>query len=562
MAWIGGIFSKVDTTQDELRRKLAVMVETACPANGPSAVAHPYCMCSVFDDVHGQALVQLSIAAEGTQSEDLYTDCREKPVFIYDGHLYSLTDTGSGLSRFQDTVHDTTPQSLVHLLSQLPGNLEHKVRRALLGLDGDYALAIHDSDQTVLSRNSLGIKPLYFAENSRLIAFASNKKPLWRIGLAEVKPLRAGMLAVFDHGEVNMKKAWPFRKREVTIKDMPQAVDAYGQALRSAVRKRLARTQHLGKLGVLLSGGVDSCLMAKLVRDVASSLGTDITLYTAGLPDSPDVKFAREFARELDITHQLKILTIHEVEEYIPRVIEAIEDSDFVQVETGIGLYAAIDMANQDGINVLFSGQGPDELWGGYNWYPDVLGRDGRQELFRRMWDDFTRADIETLDRENKIALAHDIELLFPYLDTDVVNVAMAVASELKVTSKEDHLGKHPHRQLAVKLGVPGKYANRGKFAIQHGAGIHGVLDDIARKNGFDTALVKHIAYKNDEITKEKMGSSSRYGYRYMAKELWQVPQHVQFFFHALAYKQGVLDKPVRNRVGHFLKKTELSSKS
>jgi asparagine synthase (glutamine-hydrolysing) len=343
---------------------------------------------------------------------------------------------------------------------------------------------------------------------------------------------------------------------------MPQAVDAYEQALRSAVRKRLVGTQHPGKLGVLLSGGVDSCMIAKLVRDVASSLGQDVVAYSAGLADSPDVKFAREFARELDITHKLKILTIHEVEEYIPRVIEAIEDSDFVQVETGIGLYAAIDMANRDGINVLFSGQGPDELWGGYNWYPDVLGRDGRQELSRRMWDDFTRADIETLDRENKIALAHDIELLFPYLDTEVADVAMSVASELKVTSKEDRLGKHPHRQLAVKLGVPEKYANRGKFAIQHGTGIHDVLDDIARKNGFDPTLVKHIGYKSGEITKEKMGSSSRYGYRYMAKELWQVPQHVQFFFHALAYKQGLLDRSVRHRVGYFLKKTGLSSKS
>jgi asparagine synthase (glutamine-hydrolysing) len=448
------------------------------------------------------------------------------------------------------------------LLAGLPGNLEQKVKRALPGLDGDYALALGDTDRIVISRNSLGTKPLYVAENDELSAFASNKKPLWKIGLGEVRPLRAGMLAVFDHGEVNIKKASPFLKKEDAIKDMAQALDAYEQALRSAVRKRVVRTSHMHKLGVLLSGGVDSCLIAKLICDVASSLGRDVVAYSAGLPDSPDAKFAREFARELDIRHKMKILTIHEVEEYIPRVIEAIEDSDFVQVETGIGLYAAIDMAGQDSISVLFSGQGPDELWGGYNWYPRVLGRDGRQELCRRMWDDFTRADIETLDRENKIALAHDIELLFPYLDTEVVNVAMSVTSELKVTSEKDRLGKHPHRRLATKMGVPEKYADREKFAIQHGTGIHGVLDDIARRNGFDPALVKHIGYKSDEITTEKMGSSSRYGYRYTAKGLWQVPQHVQLFLHALAHRQGLLDKSVRDRVGYFLKKTDLSFKS
>jgi asparagine synthase (glutamine-hydrolysing) len=218
-------------------------------------------------------------------------------------------------------------------------------------------------------------------------------------------------------------------------------------------------------------------------------------------------------------------------------------------------------MASQDGIRVIFSGQGPDELWGGYNWYPKVLGKDGRQELCRRMWDDFTRADIETLDRENKIAMAHGVELFFPYLDAEVVNIAMSVASELKVTSEEDHLGKYPHRRLALKMGISEKYANREKLAIQHGTGIHDVLDDIARRNGFDPALVKDIGYKTEEITSEKMGSSARYGYRYIEKKLWQVPQHVQLFLHALAYRRGLLDEPIRDRVGRFLEKARVSSR-
>jgi asparagine synthase (glutamine-hydrolysing) len=495
-------------------------------------------------------------------SEPVHPDCPERPVLIYDGHLYDLKNAESELSAIQHRADDTVAESLVRLLAELPGSLEQKFKRALPGLDGDYALALGNKDRMVISRDSPGTKPLYFAEDSRLAGFASNKRPLWRIGLPEVIPLRAGMLAVFDHGKVNVKKVSPFRSKEIKIRDMIQAVDAYEQVLRSAVRKRLARMNHIHKLGVLLSGGVDSCLMAKLICDAATSLGLDVVAYSAGLTDSPDVKFARLFAKELDITHRLKILTIREVEEYIPRVIEAIEDSDFVQVETGIGLYAAIDLANQDGISVLFSGQGPDELWGGYNWYPRVLGRDGRQELRRRMWEDFTRTDIETLDRESKIALAHDVELLFPYLDTEVADVAISVASELKVNSEEDRLGKHPHRQLARKMGIPDKYANRRKFAIQHGTGIHGVLDDIARKNGFDPALVKYIGYKSGEITTEKMGSSSRYGYRYMDKELWQVPQHVQLFLHVLAYRQGLLDKSVGDRIGYLLKKTGLPSRS
>jgi asparagine synthase (glutamine-hydrolysing) len=560
MTWIGGIFSKVNMSQAELREKMAVMMETACPLIEPPAVAYPRHLSSIFDDARGRVLIKTSVPVEGTPPEHVYTDYQENIALIYDGRLYDFTDTGTRLSRARRGVKETAIESLGHLLAELPGSLEQKVRRALTGLDGDYSLAVSNTDQIVISRNSLGTKPLYFAENNGFSAFASNKKPLWKIGLGEVRPLRAGMLAAFDQEKVSVKKALPFHKKETELKSMAQAVDKYEQALHSAIRKRLAAINHVRKVGVLLSGGVDSCLIAKLANDAASDLGMQLTAYTAGLPDSPDVNFARAFARELGIKHQTKILSINRVEEYIPKAIEAIEDSDFVQIETGIGLYAAIDMASQDDIGAIFSGQGPDELWGGYNWYAEVLAKDGRQELCRRMWDDFTRADIETLDRENKIAMAHGVELLFPYLDTEVANVAMSAASELKVMCEEDRLGKHPHRQLAIRIGISEKYANREKLAIQHGTGIHGVLDNIARRNGFDPGLVKDIGYKSEEITSERMASSARYGYRYTAKRLWQVPQHVQLFFHALAYKKGLLNKSVRNRVGYFLEKARLSS--
>jgi asparagine synthase (glutamine-hydrolysing) len=560
MAWIGGIFSKVHATRDELKEKLAVMMEAACPPNGHSTPTYPPCISSIFDDVDGQALARLSIPIEGTPPEYIHTDYRQRPVLIYDGHLYSLESARSKLSRIQHRVNETPADSLAHLLGELPGNLEQKVRRALISLDGDYALAVSGTDQMLIARDRLGTKPLYFAESEDLSVFASNKKPLWKIGLGEIKTLRAGMLAILNHEGVSVRRASPLRKRSVEMNSMARAVNTYEKAFRSAMTKRLGAMNHARKVGVLLSGGVDSCLIAKMLHDIASNMGMEMIAYSVGLPESPDLDFAREFAGELSIKHRMKILSLDMVKEYIPKVIEAIEDSDFVQVETGIGLYAALEMASHDGVTGVLSGQGPDELWGGYSWYPKVLGKDGRQELCSRMREDFTRVDIETLDRENKIAMAHGVELFFPYLDTEVVNVAMSVASELKVTSEEDRLGKHPHRQLATKMGISEKYANREKLAIQHGAGIHGVLDDIARSDGFDPSLVKEIGYKSDEITIEKLGSSARYGYRYIDKRLWQVPQHVQLFLHALAYRKGLLDISVRDRVGYFVEKARLSA--
>jgi asparagine synthase (glutamine-hydrolysing) len=562
MTWIGGIFSKGNMSPGDLRRKMALTMETGCPEDKLPIDAYPRYESLIIDEVHSQALARVSRVAQGVPGEPAYAGGRGKLTLIYDGQVYDCRGTSSRRSRGPCGSNTTAIESFVRLVGELPGNLEQKVRGALTGLDGDYALAVTDAGHMLISRDPLGTKPLYFAENSSFSAFASNKKPLWKIGLDEVRPLRAGMLAVFDRKEIKIDEGLPLKEKEITVTTMAQAVSAYQRAMESAVEKRLPRTSHVPKVGVLLSGGVDSCLIAKLVRDAASALGIETIAYTAGLRNSPDVESARDFAKGLDITHRVKALSAGDVERYIPRVIHAIEDSDFVQVETGIGLCAAVDMARQDGLAALFSGQGPDELWGGYNWYPKVLAKDGRRELCRRMWEDFTRADIETLDRENKVALANDVELIFPYLDINVVNVALSVASELKVTSGEDYLGKHPHRRLAMKLGISERFANREKLAIQHGTGIHGVLDSIARKNGFDPALVENIGYESEEITAEKLGSSSRYGYRYIAKELWQVPQHVQFFFHTLAYRQGLLDRSVRDRVGYFLEKAGLPVQS
>lgn len=553
MTWIGGIFSKDGNDRSQMRKNVSSMMESVYSSGKCSVLANPWYISSIVEDTNGRVLGQVSVPVEMRSLEPIYPDYREKLILMCDGHFYNPQTLASEFSQAHRAKRETSAESLVHLMRGFNGGLEHKVKGALTDLDGDYALAISDANQTIISRNALGTKPLYFAENNMFSAFASNKKSLWKIGFDEVIPLRAGMLAIFNHKGTSVKEVLPFREREVNIKDMTQAVGYYQEVFNRALTKRLDELDHVSKVGVLLSGGVDSCLIAKLVYDAVSDSGMEVVAYTGGLFGSTDVKFAQEFAEELGIEHKTRILSIEEVEEYIPKVIETVEDGDLVQVEAGVGIYAAVEMAAQDGISVLFSGQGPDELWGGYNWYPNVLGKDGRQELCRRMWDDFTKADVETLDRENKIAMAHGIDILFPYLDTQVANLAISVASELKVTSEEDYLGKHPHRQLAVKMGIPEKYAYREKVAAQHGTGIHDVLQIIARKNGFDADLIAEIGYENDRITTEKMGSSSRYGYRYAEEGLWQVPQHVQFFLYALAYRKGLLNKSVRDKVEYFL---------
>jgi asparagine synthase (glutamine-hydrolysing) len=475
---------------------------------------------------------------------------------LYEGNLYNREELSTYIRSNHELAVECATEIVAHMLEEnYRGDLTAALKLVAPELDGAYCLAASDGQQVIIMRDSAGLRPLFYAEDSEFMAFASLKTALWDIGLRNVKPVRAGMLITLNEGGITTEEAQPLVKKELksVIDDLTVAVDSYCVLLKKAVEKRL---HNLNKVGVLVSGGVDSCLIAKLVADIAADKGIEVKAYTAGLYGATDVEYAESFAREFDLKHEVRSLNRGAVESYIPQVINSVEERDMVQIEAGIGVYAALEMAARDGVNVIFSGQGPDELWGGYSWYPEVIAREGYEGLEERMLDDLARSDIETLDRENRLAMAHGIEKVFPYIDAEVVKLAMSVSPRIKITSARDRVGKRPHREAAKRLGLPEPYADRSKDAAQHGTGIHDNLDTIACKNGFTPDLVNHVGYKSEEVSDEQLASSTRYGYLYAEKELWQTPEHVQFFLDALAYKCDLLNESEREKIETFLKKT------
>jgi len=113
----------------------------------------------------------------------------------------------------------------------------------------------------------------------------------------------------------------------------------------------------------------------------------------------------------------------------------------------------------------------------------------------------------DTLEREDKLTMAHSIELRAPYLDKDVIQIAMRVSPKLKLEGKDDNLRKRVHRQAAVELGVPPYLAFRAKDPAQSGSGIHGIIEKIAKRN-----IHKIDMHLVDENIKRDKGSLYRYG--------------------------------------------------
>lgn len=496
---------------------------------------------------------QVPFATREQPTARLSFSCNGSLAVLYEGNLYNGEELSTYLRSNHELAVDCAAEIAAHLLEEnYRDDLASALKMVAQVLDGAYCLAASDGQQVIIMRDPAGLRPLFYAEDSDFMAFASRKIALWDIGLRNVKSLRAGMLVCLNKDGIITDEAQPLVKKEIKaiIDDPTVAVDSYCALLKKAVEKRL---HNLNKVGVLVSGGVDSCLIAKLVADMAADRGIEVTAYTAGVYGATDIEYAERFAQEFGLKHRVRSLSKGAIESYIPEVITSVEERDTVQIESGIGVYAALEMAAQDGINVIFCGQGPDELWGGYTWYPQVIANEGYEGLEERMLDDLARSDIETLDRENKIAMAHGIEKVFPYIDAEVVKLAVSVSPRLKVTSAQDRIGKRPHREAAKRLGLPAQYADRSKDAAQHGTGIHDTLDTIACKNGFTPDLTNRVGYKSELVSDEKLASSTRYGYQYAEKELWQTPEHVQFFLDSIAYECDLLNEAERTKIEKFL---------
>jgi asparagine synthase (glutamine-hydrolysing) len=318
-------------------------------------------------------------------------------------------------------------------------------------------------------------------------------------------------------------------KVRIAHKTMASAVEGYRKALMDSMQKR---TQDFQKIGIIFSGGIDSVLVAY----IAAKMVPEVVCYTCGVKGSSDIANARQIAEKLGLELKVAELDHDAVEKLIPEVINVIEDANAGQVEVALPVYGAVKLAHDDGIRVMLTGQGADEIFGGYSWYAKVAEKEGYKKLRRHMIEDLLLLYKETLEREDKITMAHSIELREPFLDPEVIRVALGIDLRLNVKGGRDTFGKHVHRRLAQKLGIPKEIAYRVKEAAQHGSGMHDVIGDIAVKRGFDGSSVP-ASYLEALGQRERIGSSQRYGYLFGDEKIWTAEPHVQMYLDSISKK-------------------------
>jgi asparagine synthase (glutamine-hydrolysing) len=431
-----------------------------------------------------------------------FTSCDKRLTMIHNGEIYNYQELRTLLLRHHDIKTTSDSEVIIHLLEETyQGDLLDTVKKVGALLDGMYSLAVTDGKSIAVARDPIGKKPMYYIKNDDVIYFASEKKALWN-GNDQPTRLNPGEILYMNGQGCSVHEGHMLQLPQIDIVDFRDAVERYKEVLIRAVEKRLAGLNET-TLGVIFSGGIDSVLVAQLLQRE----GKNIVCYCTGTEESGDMIAARSVADDLGLELKTTVIDEKLVEDILPEIIRNVEECGLLQVEVAIPMYMAAKMAAEDNIRVMYTGQAADELFAGYPWYNDVLSEFGFLRLHEKLWEDLNYLYTDTLEREDKLTMAHSIELRAPYLDKDVITMAMRISPRLKLEGKDDRLRKRVHRQAAVELGVPPYLAFRAKDPAQSGSGIHGIIEKIASHS--NEKIDERLAEIN--VGRDK-GSLYRYG--------------------------------------------------
>lgn len=333
----------------------------------------------------------------------------------------------------------------------------------LAKLDGMFAIALAGPHGLLLARDPLGIKPLYYGWRGDQFLAASELKAF--PPMDEIKMLPAGHAMLVGSAPWRFAPPYP-PEQSIITPSLPEILQEIRRRLEQAVHKRLMGDV---PVGVYLSGGLDSSLIAALMRPHTVALHS----FTAGMKGAPDLLAAREVARFLGTEHHELIYTAEDVKAAVPEVVRHIESFDAPLVRSAVPMHFVSKLVAEH-VKVVLSGEGADELFAGYAY---LSGLGGGARLRRELTDITLRLQDTNLQRADRVSMAHGLEARVPFLDRNLVRYVSRLPAgflEPRIDRPEKWLLREACRGL-----LPPSLLNRKKMKFSEGAGSSEVMADI-----------------------------------------------------------------------------------
>ena len=334
---------------------------------------------------------------------------------IHNGEIYNHQELRETLVKKPTPRTTSDSEIIIHLW-------EEKKKETAALLDGVFAFVLVDGSEVYAGRDPIGVKPLYYGYDvNQAIWFASEQKALTDV-CTEIHEFPPGHYYHTDTGFVRYYHP-KFFSEDLQFHG-PERIN---ELLTKAVKKRLMSD---APLGVLLSGGLDSSLVTSIVVREAKKQGQKVKSFSVGMdPNSLDLKKARAAAEFLGTEHHEVIFTSEDGIELLEELIYKTESYDVTTTRAATPMLILSKYIASLGVKVVLSGEGADEIFGGYLYFLNAPGyTEFHDECVRRV----KRLHTSDVLRADRATMGAGVEARVPFLDKEFLEYAMSISPKYK----------------------------------------------------------------------------------------------------------------------------------
>jgi asparagine synthase (glutamine-hydrolysing) len=383
-------------------------------------------------------------------------NCKDSAHYATDGKVTVVLD---GRVYNKDKGNMTDAEALLDLYKRHGAYFADK-------LDGDFACALSDNGEMILARDWAGIKPLYYGHSNGNLCFASEAKAL--VGLADdVKEFPPGYIYSREKG---FRKYAAEAVETPNFEDYEQGKKVVYDLLMQAVEKRMKDN---AVEGVLLSGGLDSSLIAYMAHEIKP----DIECFTVSMKEGQDLPLAKDVTEYLGVKHHVLIFDEEDIKEILPLAIHHQEMYEESCVHGAIANFIAGRYVTQH-TKCVMTGEGADEIFSGYD---GQFKKGENPEEVASIVDKLINVAHNTaLQRLDRLNAANSFESRTPFLDAEVMDFALKIPLGYKIHG-EEQTGKWIVRQ-AFEGCLPDHIIYQTKRFFAQGSGVAYIMREQAEK--------------------------------------------------------------------------------
>eukprot|EP00921_Rhytidocystis_pertsovi_P013656 GHVQ01022154.1.p1 GENE.GHVQ01022154.1~~GHVQ01022154.1.p1 ORF type:complete len:575 (+),score=68.59 GHVQ01022154.1:192-1916(+) len=433
---------------------------------------------------HALAHERLSIVGVMSGHQPLFNEDKTICATV-NGEIYNHTELRTRLSA--DMIASFRSQSDCQVLPYL---YQAYNTNFVESLDGMFSFVIADAtnDYYMAARDPLGICPLYIGYHTDgSVWFASELKCL-QLDCARVETFPPGHVYTSTGGG-SLKRYFEPVWWDISgpLPTQPLKLEVVRDSLVRAVEKRLMTDV---PFGVLLSGGVDSSLIAAIVNRLMAKTASSqdgwfrkLHSFSIGLTDSPDLLAARRVADHIGTCHHEFTFEVNEGIDALKDVIYHLETYDVTTIRAATPMYFLSRLIKSLGVKMVLSGEGADEIFGGYLYFHKAPSK---ADLHRETQRKLHSLHLYDVLRANKATMAFGVEARVPFLDKEFLEVAMSIDPQEKMCIPGKRIEKWILREAFAKDGyLPADVLWRQKEQFSDGVGynwIDGIKDYAEKK--------------------------------------------------------------------------------